>query len=128
MLMWAVRQCYPGGKVAVSMLCRVMARPHWAAFGAAMHLIAWLYQERTLGIKGFHCNNTIPIMMVDASNKPVPSDGKAQFGGLIMFVGAAVIDVKRKLKHVGMSSAHNEYMDMYYMHPRDADLVSTTAG
>ena len=28
MLMWAVRQCYPGGKVAVSMLCRVMVRPH----------------------------------------------------------------------------------------------------
>ena len=116
MLMWAVRQCYPGGKVAVSMLCRVMARPHWAAFAAAMHLIAWLFQNRTLGIKFSHCCNTIPIMMVDASNKPDPSDGKAQFGGLIMFMGAAVIDVSRKLKHVGMSSAHNEYMAMYYMH------------
>ncbi len=28
MLIWAVRQCYPEGNVAVSMLCRIMARPH----------------------------------------------------------------------------------------------------
>ena len=33
-----------------------------------------------------------------------------------MFMEFAVIDVSRKLKHVGMSSAHNEYMAMYYMH------------
>ena len=33
-----------------------------------------------------------------------------------MFMGAAVIDVSRKLKHVGISSAPNEYMAMYYMH------------
>jgi len=116
MLMWAVRQCYPGGKVAVSMLCRIMGRPHWDAFKHAMHLIAWLFQNRTVGITFSHCGNNIPIGMVDASNKPDPADGKAQFGGVIMFMGAAVIDISRKLKHCGLSSAHNEYMAMYYVH------------
>jgi hypothetical protein len=113
--MWAVRQCYPGGKVAVSMMCRVMAKPSWNAFGEAMNLIAWLFQNRTIGIKFSKCGNTTPIGLVDASNKPDPSDGKAQFGGVIMFMGAAVIDISRKLKHCGLSSAHNEYMAMYYV-------------
>ena len=99
MLMWPVRQCYPGGKVAVSMLCRVMARPHWDAFKHAMHLIAWLYQNRAVGITFSHCTNTIPIGLVDASNKPDPADGKAQFGGVIMLMGATVVDISRKLKH-----------------------------
>jgi hypothetical protein len=116
MLMWAVRQCYPGGKVAVSMLCRIMARPHWDAFKHAMHLIAYLYQERAVGITFSHCSNTTPIGLVDASNKPDPADGKAQFGGVIMFMGGPVIDISRKLKHCGLSSAHNEYMGMYYIH------------
>ena len=116
MLMWAVRMCYPGGKVAVSMMCRVMAKPSWEVFGEAMNLIAWLYQNRTVGIKFSKCGNTIPIGLVDASNKPDPSDGKAQFGGVIMFMGATVIDISRKLKHSGLSSAHNEYMAMYYVH------------
>jgi hypothetical protein len=116
MLMWAVRQCYPGGKVAVSMLCRVMARPNWTAFKEAMNLVAWLYEHRTVGIKFSKCANTTPIGMVDASNKPDPADGKAQFGGVIMFMGATVLDISRKLRHCGLSSAHNEYMAMYYMH------------
>jgi hypothetical protein len=55
-------------------------------------------------------------MLADSSNKPDPSDGKAQFGGAIMFMGASVLDISRKLKHVGLSSAHNEYMALYYMH------------
>ena len=116
MLMWAVRQCYPVGKVAVSMFCRIMAKPHWAAFHQAMHLIAWLFQERTVGIKFSHCGNNIPMGMVDASNKPDPADGKAQFGGLFMFMGATILDISRKLRHCGLSSEHNEYMAMYYIH------------
>ena len=116
MLMWAVRQCYPGGKVAVSMLCRVMAKPNWAAFNEAMNLIAWLYDTRTVGIKFSKCGNNIPFGMVDASNKPDPADGKAQFGGVFMFMGGSVLDISRKLRHCGLSSAHNEYMAMYYVH------------
>jgi hypothetical protein len=116
MLMWAVRQCYPGGKVAVSMLCRIMAKPHWEAFKHAMHLIGWLFQNRTVGITFSHCNNETIFGMVDASNKPDPADGKAQFGGIMMLMGAPIIDISRKLKHCGLSSAHNEYMGMYYVH------------
>ena len=55
MLMWAVRQCYPGGKIVVSMLCRVMARPNWMAFNSAMHLIAWIFNTRTTGIRFSKC-------------------------------------------------------------------------
>lgn len=54
--------------------------------------------------------------MVDASNKPDPADGKCQFGFVFMWMGAAVLDHSKKLRHIGLSSEHNEYMAMHFAH------------
>jgi len=117
MLLWAVRHCHPIGKTAVSMMCRVMAKPSWKAFNAAMQLIAWLYQNRTEGIKFSSRGNKIPIGFVDASNKPdILDDGLAQYGYVITWMGGPVGECSKKLTQVGLSSAHVEYMAMYYAH------------
>jgi hypothetical protein len=116
MLLWAARRVYTGCRIGVSVLCRVMAKPSWRAFYQAMQMIAWIYANRTLGIKFTQGVNTRPIGMVDASNKPDPVDGKCQFGYLIMWMGAAVMDFSKKLRHVGLSSEHNEYMAMHFAH------------
>jgi hypothetical protein len=117
MLLWAVRHCHPIGKAAVSMMCRVMAKPSWKAFNAAMQLIAWLYLNRTEGVKYSANGNRIPIGFVDASNKPdVKSDGLAQYGYVITWMGGPVGECSKKLPQVALSSAHAEYMAMYYAH------------
>ena len=46
----------------------------------------------------------------DASNKPDPADGLAQAGFVISWFGGPVATQSKKLKHVGLSSEHNEYM------------------
>jgi len=117
MLLWAVRHCHPIGKAAVSMMCRVMAKPSWKAFNAAMQLIAWLYLNRTEGVKYSANGNRIPIGFVDASNKPdVKSDGLSQYGYVITWMGGPVGECSKKLPQVALSSAHAEYMAMYYAH------------
>ena len=51
---------------------------------------------------------------VDASNKPDPSDGKCQFGFNIMWMGGPIFELSKKLRHIGLSSEHNEYMAMCF--------------
>jgi hypothetical protein len=117
MLLWAVRHAYPIGKTAVSMMCRVMSCPSWKAFNAAMQLIAWLYQNRTEGIKFSIKGNKIPIGFVDASNKPdMLDDGFTQYGYVFTWMGGPVGECSKKLTQVALSSAHSEYMAMYYSH------------
>jgi len=117
MLLWAVRHCYPVGKSAVSMMCRVMANPSWRAFNAAMQLIAFLYQNRTEGIKFSANGNRVPIGFVDASNKPdMLEDGIAQWGDVFVWMGGPISEKSKKLTQVGLSSGHQEYMGMYYAH------------
>ena len=115
MLLWAVRHCHPIGKTAVSMMCRVMATPSWRAFNAAMQMIAYLYQNRTEGVKFSANANRIPIGFVDASNKPdMLDDGVAQWGDVFIWMGGPISETSKKLTQVGLSSAHQEYMGMYY--------------
>jgi hypothetical protein len=116
MLLWAVRRVYTSCRVGVSILCRVMAKPSWKAFYQAMQMIAWIYANRTSGMKFSRGVNTRPVGLVDASNKPDPVDGKCQFGYVIMWMGAPVMDVSKKLRHIGLSSEHNEYMAMHFAH------------
>ncbi len=117
MLLWAVRHCHDLGKTGVSMLCRVMSKPSWRAFNAAMQLISYLYHNRTEGIKFSIQGNRQLIGFVDASNKPdMLLDGICQFGCVFMFMGDPVCTISKKLRQVGLSSEHNEYMAMYYAH------------
>ena len=110
MLLWAARHCFPECKYGVSRLCSVMARPTYRAFRAAMHMITYLDQHKHRGIRfgrdGYH----LPICQSDASNKPDPADGLAQAGFVLSWFGGPVATQSKKLKHVGLSSEHNEYM------------------
>ena len=110
MLLWASRRAYPMCKIGVHMLCRVMSKPTWTCFKAAMRMIRWLYDNRHKGIKIQHNQNIEPMGFVDASNKPDPKDGHCMYGFIITLLGAPVCDQCRKLDHVGLSSEHNEYM------------------
>ena len=111
-LLWAARNVFCMCMVGVSMLCRVMSRPSEVAWGAAMHMIAWLRDHKNLGLKYSHAGNSSPICFTDASNKPDPSDGKAQYGYTIMLQGGPIIFTSKKLNHVGLNAFHNEYMAM----------------
>ena len=110
MLLWAARHCYPECKYGVSRLCSVMARPTYKAFRAAMHMINYLAQHKHRGIRFSLEGNHLPIAHSDASNKADPADGLAQAGFVISWFGGPVSTQSKKLKHVGLSSEHNEYM------------------
>jgi hypothetical protein len=117
MLLWAVRHCHPIGKTGVSMMCRVMAKPSWRAFNAAMQMICYLYHNRTEGIRFSAAGNRVPIGFVDASNKPdLMDDGICQYGFVFTWMGGPICELSKKLRQVGLSSEHNEYMAMYYAH------------
>ena len=111
-LLWIARNVYCMCLTGVSMLCRVMSRPSELAWTAAMHMVAWLRDHRELGIRFSHKGNYSPINFVDASNKPDPADGKAQYGYCTMMHGGPVVFVSKKLNHVGLNAFHNEYMAM----------------
>ena len=110
MLLWAARHCFPECKYGVSRLCSVMAKPTYKAFRAAMHMIAYLNQIKHRGIRFGLDGNHLPLCQSDASNKPDPADGLAQAGFVISWFGGPVATQSKKLKHVGLSSEHNEYM------------------
>jgi hypothetical protein len=112
MIVWAVRHVCPKGKYGVSQLCGVMAIPGKKAWDSAMHMIAYLEQHCSEGIKFSAKGNSIPVCMVDASNKPDPFDGICQAGFCVLLGGGPVISKSFKLKHVGLSSEHNEYMGL----------------
>ena len=84
MLLWACRHCFPECRVGCSLLCRVMSRPSWAAWQAALHMLKWMIQNKNVGIKFTKGGNIFPVGFVDASNKPDPGDGKCQFGFKLM--------------------------------------------
>jgi hypothetical protein len=110
MLLWGARHCYPECKYGVSRLCSVMARPTYKAFRAAMHMIQYLIQHKDRGIRYNLEGNHLPICQSDASNKPDPADGLAQAGFVVSWFGGPIATQSKKLKHVGISSEHNEYM------------------
>jgi hypothetical protein len=87
-----------------------MARPTYKAFRAAMHMIQYLIQHKDRGIRYNLEGNHLPICQSDASNKPDPADGLAQAGFVVSWFGGPIATQSKKLKHVGISSEHNEYM------------------
>ena len=110
LILWAVRHTYPEGRFGVSQLCRVMARPSHKAFKAAMHMISWMAQRPSRGIKFTAGGNKQPIAQFDASNKPIPESGLAQGGFVIHWMNGPVSTYSKRMHHRGLSSEHNEYM------------------
>ena len=86
-----------------------MSRPSWAAWQAALHMLKWMIRNKNVGIKFTKGGNIFPVGFVDASNKPDPGDGKCQFGFNLMWMGGPIFELSKKLRHIGLSSEHNEY-------------------
>jgi len=114
MLLWAARHCFPECKYGVSQLCSVMGKPSEAAFKAAMHMCTYLWQHKHRGILFSLKGNHLPIALSDASNKPDRFDGLCHSGFVILWLGGPVSFASKKLKHIGLSSEHNEYMALTF--------------
>jgi hypothetical protein len=112
MILWAVRHVFTEGKYGVSQLCSVMSSGSNKSFKAAMHMIAYMLQRSERGIR-FNANgNTIPFGMFDASNKLHPENSCAHAGYCVMWMGGPVASWSKRLRHIGHSSEHNEFMCM----------------
>ena len=114
MLLWAARGVFPECLFGTSMLGRCMSRPTEEFWSAAVHMMNYMHQNRHRGVKFSKCGNKFPVAMVDASNKPDPTDSKCQYGYYIMYAGGPIIAVSKKLSHIGLSAAHNEYMALHW--------------
>ena len=77
-------------------------------------MMNYMYQNRHRGIMFSSVGNNTPVAYVDASNKPDPTDSKCQYGYAIMLAGGPIVTHSKKLSHVGLSAAHNEYMALQW--------------
>ena len=77
-------------------------------------MLKWMLQQRQVGVKFSFDGNRIPVGFVDASNKPDAADGKCQYGFNLMWMGGPIMEISKKLRHIGLSSEHNEYMAMCF--------------
>jgi len=115
LILWGVRRCSDEGRLGVSFLGSMMSRPSDSAWEAAMHMLKWILQECNRGIRFSIDGNEDPIGFSDASNKPVMSTGLCQGGYNIMWLDGPLCSGSQRLRHVGLSSEHNEYMAMTMM-------------
>ena len=114
MLLWAARGTFPECLEGTSMLGRVMAAPTEQAWEAACHMLTYMHTHKHHGIRFTSNGNSKPVAYVDSSNKPDPTDSKCQYGYVIMWQGGCIITCSKKLAHVGLSAAHNEYMAAHW--------------
>lgn len=122
MLLWAARGTFPECLQGTSMLGRVMSAPTEEAWSAACHMLTYMHQHKHSGIKYSSAGNSLPIAFVDASNKPDPADSKCQYGYAHLWQGGTIIACSKKLAHVGLSAAHNEYMAAHWANRHTAWL------
>jgi site-specific DNA-cytosine methylase len=121
-LLWAARGTFPECLQGTSMLGRVMAAPTEEAWAAACHMLTYMHQHKHSGIKYSSAGNQLPVAFVDSSNKADPADSKCQYGYAHLWMGGAIITCSKKLAHVGLSSAHNEYMAAHWANRHTAWL------
>ena len=114
MLLWAARGVYPECLVGCSMLGRLMANPTEEAWKVACWMLSYLQQHKNQGIRFSSRGNDEPVAYYDASNKADPTDSKCQYGYCHMWQGGPVIACSKKLAHVGLSAAHNEYQAAHW--------------
>ena len=122
MLLWAARGTYVECLQGCSLLGRVMSQPTEESWNAACHMLTYMYQHKDHGIKYSTRGNRAPVCYVDSSNKPDPTDGKCQYGYCHLWQGGTIINTSKKLAHVGLSAAHNEYMAAHWANRHTAWL------
>jgi hypothetical protein len=121
-LLWAARGCFPECLEGCSTLGRVMSKPTEGAWEQVCHMMNYMLQHKNNSIKYSSEGNLMPIVFVDASNKADPADSKCQYGYTHLWMGGTVIAVSKKLAHVGLSAAHNEYMAAHWANRHTAWL------
>jgi hypothetical protein len=114
MLLWAARGVYPECLQGCSALGRLMANPTEEAWRVACWMLTYLHQHKNQGIRFSNKGNEAPVAFYDASNKADPTDSKCQYGYCHIWQGGPVIACSRKLAHVGLSAAHNEYQAAHW--------------
>lgn len=114
MLLWAARGVYPECLQGCSALGRLMANPTEEAWRVACWMLTYLHQHKNQGIRFSSRGNEAPVAFYDASNKADPTDSKCQYGYCHMWQGGPVIACSKKLAHVGLSAAHNEYQAAHW--------------
>ena len=112
MIMWAIRHIFIEGKFGVSQICMFMSKPSRKAFRAAMHIIKYMALRSNRGIEFTADGNNIPFGMFDASDKSPAGDALCHDGFCIFWMGGPIMSWSKRLRHVGHSSEHNEYMAM----------------
>ncbi len=121
-LLWAARGSFIECLEGCSELGRVMAKPTEAAWAAACHMLTYMIQHKNNGIRYSNAGNSLPVAFVDASNKADLADSKCQYGYVHLWMGGAIIARSKKLAHVGLSAAHNEYMAAHWANRHTAWL------
>ena len=110
LLLWAVRHGFDECKYGMSILGSVASKPGKQAWRNAMHMLSWIEINADRGIRFNNKGNFNPVVFADASDKKLTSTGQTQAGFVIMWMDGPLITSSFRLKHVGLSIEHNEYM------------------
>jgi hypothetical protein len=93
------------------MLCRMMGVPTPEAWAAGLHLVAFLYATKDMGVK-MTCPKGTPRVSTwyDASNKADQGARWRTVGGFVIYIGDSPIEwLSKLLTHASQSAQHSEY-------------------
>ena len=108
-LLWLARMTMHELLFGVSMCGKFMSAPTNESWKALCHMLTYAVQHRNQVLRFSSQGNTRPLCYTDASNKHCSSDGKCQYGVVILWMSGPIVCTSKRLTHVGLSSAINEY-------------------
>lgn len=111
-LVWPIKQVFPECLYAVSNFTTVMSKPSEQAWSYAMHVLAWLRDNRNRGIVFKSDGDAEPMATVDASLDIDLHDGRTRAGHDITMAGGPLTAKCKKLQKVAYSIPGAEYMQM----------------
>ena len=110
MLLWAVGHGFDECRYCVSILGSVASKPGKHAWNNAIYMLSWIEVNVNRGIRWNKNGNQNIVAFSDASDKALLSHGKRMAGYAIMWMDGPLVTYCSRLKHVGLSIEHNEYM------------------
>ncbi len=110
MLLWAVRHGFDECRYGMSILGSVASKPGKHAWQNAIYMLSWMEVNINRGIRWNKNGNQNIVAFSDASDKALLSNGKRMAGYAIMWMDGPLVTYCSRLKHVGLSIEHNEYM------------------
>ena len=94
----------------MSILGSVASKPGKRAWNNAIYMLSWIEVNVNRGIRWNKNGNQNIVAFSDASDKALLSNGKRMAGYAIMWMDGPLVTYCSRLKHVGLSIEHNEYM------------------